>query len=135
MRKFETGATRDSDENKPDYEGYYSPPVVEAFGRYMTRHRVQADGHLRDSDNWQRGIPLEAYMKSLFRHFVDAWRIHRGGAGDMEEALCAMLFNVQGYLHEYLKVFTYGPLTPPRADAPTQGEARERIVRLKEGAA
>ena len=52
MRNFDTGATRDTDKGKNDYEGFYSPLVVEAFGDYMTKHQLQADGKLRDSDNW-----------------------------------------------------------------------------------
>ena len=112
MRHFDSGATRDDDKNKPDYEGFYSPLVIEAFGSYMNKHRIQADGELRDSDNWQKGIPKDAYMKSLWRHFLDAWFIHRGykridkQTGQeltMKEVLCAILFNVQGYLFEILK--------------------------------
>ena len=112
MRNFDTGATRDTDEGKNDYEGFYSPLVVEAFGNYMTKHRIQADGKLRDSDNWQKGIPKDAYIKSLWRHFLDMWFIHRGykrtdkQTGEvltMKEVLCAILFNVQGYLYEILK--------------------------------
>jgi len=30
------------------------------------------------------------------------WLAHRGG-GNPEEALCALLFNAQGYLHEMLR--------------------------------
>lgn len=106
MREFDTGATRDNDDTKPDYEGFMSPLVVEAFGAYMNKHRKQADGKLRDSDNWQKGIPMNAYMKSGFRHFVEWWKEHRGieTKDGIEEALCAMLFNVSGYLHEYLKL-------------------------------
>ena len=112
MRNFETGATRDSEEGKNDYEGFYHPLVVEAFGDYMNKHRIQADGKLRDSDNWQKGIPKTAYMKSLWRHFLDMWFIHRGykrsdkKTGEeltMSEVLCSILFNVQGYLYEVLK--------------------------------
>lgn len=106
MRHFNTGATRDSDEAKNDYEGFFSPIVIEAFGDYMTVHRKQADGKLRDSDNWQKGIPQDAYMKSLWRHFLDLWKLHRGyksGKITKTEACCAILFNVQGYLYEELK--------------------------------
>lgn len=108
MRQFETGATRDSDNQKIDYEGFLSPLVLERFGRYMHQHRLQADGRLRDSDNWQKGIPRTAYMKSAWRHFVDWWHGHRGARTreQLEEALCATIFNAQGYLHELLK-------TPP----------------------
>lgn len=105
MRNFETGATRDSDEGKFDYEGFISPLVIQRFGQYMHRHRVQADGNLRASDNWQKGIPLDAYIKSGWRHFMDWWRQHRGyvGQDELEESLCALMFNVMGYLHETLK--------------------------------
>lgn len=107
MRKFSSGATRDSDDTKIDFEGFLSPLVLRRFGEYMNRHRVQADGELRDSDNWQLGIPRDAYMKSMWRHFYDVWCCHRGHATlsseSQEEELCALLFNVQGYLHELLK--------------------------------
>ncbi|MCK5625051.1 hypothetical protein KAI04_04365 [Candidatus Pacearchaeota archaeon] len=105
IRKFDTGATRDTDSDKHDYEGYLSPIVLKRFGEYMTKHRVQSDGNLRDSDNWQKGIPKDAYMKSGWRHFMDWWSEHRGikTKEGIEEALCAILFNIQGYLHEYLK--------------------------------
>ncbi len=105
MRQFDTGAIRDSEEGKPDYEGYLSPTVLACFGAYMLRHQTQADGSLRNGDNWQKGIPRSVYMKSGFRHFMEWWRIHRNGAAPelLNEALCALLFNVMGYLHEHLK--------------------------------
>lgn len=104
-RYFENGAYRDTDTGKPDYEGYISPAVIRAFGRYMLRHQKQSDGVIRESDNWQKGIPMPEYMKSGFRHFMDWWELHRQGVRcpEMEEALCALMFNVMGYLHEYLK--------------------------------
>lgn len=105
IRKFDTGATRDSDSGKYDYEGFVSPLVLERFAAYMDRHRMQPDGSLRDSDNWQKGIPQTAYIKSGWRHFVDWWKEHRGirTKEGLEDALCALMFNVQGYLHEHLK--------------------------------
>jgi hypothetical protein len=105
MRKFKTGATRDNEEGKFDYEGFYNPLVIKRFGQYMDKHRKQADGKLRDSDNWQKGIPKDAYIKSAWRHFIDWWMEHRGykSREGIEDALCALLFNVQGYLFEILK--------------------------------
>ena len=109
MRTFETGATRDGDTTKLDYEGFLSPAVLRRFAEYMHKHRIQPDGELRASDNWQKGIPFEAYMKSLFRHFMDVWSMWRDrengyiGTALFEEALCAMLFNVQGLLFEALR--------------------------------
>lgn len=102
MRKFDSGATRDENQDKPNYEGFLSPLVLEEFGRYMHKHRYQADGEVRDGDNWQKGIPTDAYMDSLIRHMMDVWLHHRGyperAREDLKEALCAVLFNVQGIL-------------------------------------
>ena len=105
MRTFNSVATRDSDNNKNDFEGFLSPQVIECFGNYMTKHRKQADGNIRDSDNWQKGIPKDAYIKSAFRHLLDWWKEHRGikSKDGLIEALCALMFNVMGYLHETLK--------------------------------
>jgi hypothetical protein len=104
-RVFDTGATRDTDDNKLDYEGFLSPLVLERYAEYMHGKRFIKDLPRRDSDNWQKGMPLAVYMKSLWRHFVDVWKEHRGLATKegIEDALCAVLFNTMGYLHEYLK--------------------------------
>lgn len=102
MRRFSTGATRDTDEGKIDFEGFLSPIALEAFGYYMMKNQLQADGTMRESDNWQKGIPIEAYMKSAWRHWFSVWKKHRANEDNIED-LCAMLFNVQGLLHEQLK--------------------------------
>lgn len=104
-RTFETGATRDLDAGKFDYEGFLSPRALERFAAYMHENRFQRDGSIRESDNWQKGIPKDAYLKSLLRHVIDVWLIHRGqpAKDDLEQALCAVIFNAQGYLHEHLK--------------------------------
>lgn len=102
IRTFATGATRDTDAGKIDFDGFLSPAVLRAYGAYMHRHRVQSDGSIRDSDNWQKGIPREQYRKSAWRHFMDWWELHRAGQ-DATEAACALLFNVMGDMHEALK--------------------------------
>lgn len=115
MRKFETGATRDSDVGKYDYEAFFHPVVIEAVGRYMHKHRIQPDGSLRDGDNWQNGFGdnhCDVCIKSLWRHFLDFWYLHRGykridsKTGEevtQEEAGCAMLFNIMAYLWKILE--------------------------------
>lgn len=112
IRKFNTGATRDLDDTKHDFEGFQSPLVNHRFAEYMTQHRVQKDGSIRASDNWQKGIPLEAYIKSLVRHVEDL-RLHHDGFGplateSLENSLCAIIFNANGYLFETLKNRKYG---------------------------
>ena len=105
IRTFETGATRDSELGKLDYEGFLSPTVLKTYAEYMNKHRVQSDGKLRDSDNWQRGIPKSVYMKSLWRHFMDLWLEHRGfkSRDGLMNALCDIPFNAMGYMYETLK--------------------------------
>lgn len=105
IRKFETGATRDTDTNKLDYEGFLSPAVLTCYAEYMHKNRIQSDGTLRDSDNWQKGIPIPQYMKSLFRHFMDVWRWNRNLSirDTISNALCGVMFNSMGMLHELLK--------------------------------
>lgn len=109
VRTFTSGATRNLDYNKYDMEGFLNPLVLQRFGEYMHHHRTQPDGKIRDSDNWQLGIPKGALIKSAWRHFMDWWLYHRGykPKESIEEALCALLFNTQGYLLEILKERNY----------------------------
>jgi hypothetical protein len=116
VRVFESGASRDSDEDKLDYEGFFSPFVLTRRAEYMHKHRIHSDGSLRDSDNWQKGIPVDQYMKSLIRHVMEAWAAHRSGdVKVLEEALCAIGFNSDGALSELLK-------------APESGEPHLKLV-------
>ena len=78
VRTFDTGANRDVDEGKLDFEGFLSPTVLKAYAEYMHKNRTLRDGSLRDSDNWQKGIPIPVYMKSMYRHFFDVWSNYRG---------------------------------------------------------
>lgn len=108
IRAFATGATRDSDNGKLDYEAFINPLVLKRYAEFMHRHRIQSDGSVRDGDNWQKGIPLDAYAKSLNRHHMDFWLHHRGYTDeavdpDIEEVLCAIMFNSMGYLKEILE--------------------------------
>lgn len=104
MRTFKTGATRDSSDEKLDYEGFLSPLVLERYAQYLHKHRVQADGKVRDSANWQLGMDKSVYAKSLLRHTISFWKAHRGyKAEDIEESLSAIIFNASGYLFELLK--------------------------------
>lgn len=105
-RIFDSGATRDTADNKFDYEGFLSPYVITRFAAYMHENRKMKDGSMRESDNWQKGIPVDQYMKSAFRHFMMMWLLHRENAVDVDdfiEAACGVLFNVMGYMHEVLK--------------------------------
>jgi hypothetical protein len=117
IRTFPTGATRDSSGGKPDYEGYLAPLVLQRFGEYMLEHQVQANGIIRSSDNWQRGMPRGVYLSSLLRHVIGTtttpglWALHRSrqDGKEIEDALCAIIFNAQGYLLELIRARTVKP--------------------------
>lgn len=109
VERFTSGATRNDDSTKFDYEGFLNPEALHVFAAYMHLHRFQRDGSVRDSDNWQKGIPLRRYVKSLVRHVVDLWRMERGygvtnpDTGEphtKQELACAIVFNAMGYLKE-----------------------------------
>ena len=101
MRTFETGATRDSNEDKLDYKGFLSMIAIKQFAEYMHSHRKQADGSMRASDNWRKGIPVSAYEESMTRHVFE-W-LQALEAGDRDKAFeiaPAIFFNLQGFMHE-----------------------------------
>ena len=104
-RTFNTGANRNPDTGKLDFEGFLAPLVLERYAQYMDKHRHLADGTLRASDNWQKGIPVDVYVKSKWRHDFDVWKWHRGlpTTEPIEDALCAVLFNTMGLLLEVMK--------------------------------
>jgi hypothetical protein len=134
IRTFSTGATRDSVAGKLRYEGYFSPLVLKARAEYMRTHQVQADGELREPDNWQRGIPKAALMDSAFRHFMDWWLAHRGHAqrSEVQEAICALMFNAEAYLHAVLTeptaAYVNGPLFVPAYQHNTCADCGEQIT-------
>lgn len=110
LREFSTGATRDTSQMKLDPFGFISPLALHRFSEYMHKHRLQSDGKLRDSDNWKKGMPPMEYVRSLIRHVFDFWLVTSGlsprfdkKVSDPQEIACAILFNVQGFLHETLQ--------------------------------
>ena len=124
VRTFDTGATRSEDAGRTMYPGYFSFLVMERFGEYMTRHRIQEDGSLRDPDNWKKGMPTNSYRDGLFRHHqhlqlrMDGFQPNDPKAEPgIEDDLCAIIFNAQGLLHETLKQRRMGVVSRIVAEA------------------
>ena len=109
IRTFKTGATRNTEEGKLDFEAYFSPAVLERRAQYMKKHTIQSDGKSRSGDNWQHLFGDEHYnvcMKSALRHLHHWWTAHRTNpkpGEDIEEAICALMFNAEAYLFKLLQ--------------------------------
>lgn len=110
IRKFDTGATRDTLEDKLDYVKALCPLVLRRYVQYLDKHRLQPDGSMRSFNNWKKGIPRETYHSSKGRHFFADWLLEEGyevsdnhGPVDEEDVLCGELFNTMGKLREILK--------------------------------
>ena len=132
VRVLDSGATRSSLDGKFDYEGFFNPATLAVFADYLHRHRVQTDGSIRDSDNWQKGMDRDTCMKSALRHMMDTWAIHRGfevykeklpSGGEkthyilpseaatpgtwervyLYDCICGVIFNLNGYILEEVR--------------------------------
>jgi len=110
MRKFKTGATRDEVGGKLSYVKGLSPVVLKRYLQYLDAHRLQADGQKRNFDNWKLGIDQDTYLDGLGRHFWDVWLLCQGysaednhGPVELEDVLCAVMFNSMGMLFELIK--------------------------------
>jgi len=100
---FSTGASRDGDTDKLDYEGFISPVVLRRYAEFMHDCRKLPDGKIRDGDNWQKGIPITRYIKSLIRHTNEFWLIWRKEQKVDQTLACAVMFNIMGLLFEALE--------------------------------
>ena len=106
VRRFESGATR-SGGVKLEYTRFFDARVNKRLAEYMHKHREQADGTLREPDNWKKGIDKESYVASLARHEKDTELWLQGYPEEMtetiEDSLLAIMFNAHGMLYEILK--------------------------------
>jgi len=131
LRLFETGASRDTLTGKLSYIKALSPIVLRRYVEYIGIHRTLPDGSLRDWDNWKKGIPQEVYLDGLARHFMSVWLILHGfpardnhGTVTLSDALCGIIFNSQGMLHEVIMEQEHG-LEKPEGKIGTPQAVRE----------
>jgi len=110
MRTFDSGATRDTVEDKLSYVKALDPAVLTRYVEYLGKHRTMPDGSTRDWDNWKKGIPPETCLDSEGRHFLADWLMAEGyvatdnhGVVDEEDTLCAIMFNAMCRLRVLLQ--------------------------------
>jgi len=107
MRKW-GNATRDSNTNKPNHIGYRDILVEEAYDLYMLKHQKQADGTMRDADNWKSYFGEKHYkvcIESAYRHFEDWWKEFEGleSRDGIDEAINGLKFNIDAYYSKVLR--------------------------------
>jgi len=103
VQKFKTGAFRDTDTQKINIIGSFSPLVIRRFAEFMRDHNIKNGELQRDESNWKKGMPTKSYMESHARHSLDTWLTFEGYENfNIEDLLCADLFNTMGHLHEIL---------------------------------
>ena len=95
---YPSGATRDSEEGKLDYQGALSIEVLDSFVQYMDRHREMSPGSFRGMGNWKQGMPWARLMRSLTRHHFAVWR----NDGQKLDDLHAVLFNTMALIYQQL---------------------------------
>lgn len=91
MHETENGMLREDKAQKPNYLDYFTPEVMERYGRHMKKGEIK---HGRG--NWKKGgYPKHEYLESAFRHLLALWK------GDTsEDHAAALLFNAVGFMHE-----------------------------------
>ena len=97
IRKFETGAIRDSEIEKEDYIETISWTAFKRYAQYMTGKKAKYG-----AGNFKKGIPIESYERSLVRHLQKYLENkHEDGVVEVgEDHLSAMIFNIFGIMHE-----------------------------------
>lgn len=96
-RKFKTGAVRDSEDEKEDYIESISWLAMKRFAKYMTKCASRYG-----KGNWIKGIPTDAYERSLMRH-IQKYLSNKYYGSKSEigvDHLAAAMFNLQGLMHE-----------------------------------
>lgn len=100
-RKFDSGAIRDSEDGKEDYTETISWTAMKRYAQYMTgKKKTYGEG------NFKKGMPIDAYERSLIRH-LQKYMANKYEGGTCEKEgyhLCAMLFNIFGIIHEEEKL-------------------------------
>lgn len=101
MRKFETGAVRDSENGKEDYTETISWTAFKRYAQYMTKCAEKYG-----TGNFKKGINIDSYERSMIRH-LQKYMENKYEQGTIEtdsDHLSAMVFNIFGIMHEEERV-------------------------------
>lgn len=96
-RTFKTGAIRDTEDEKPDLVETKAFLADWRYAKYMTEKKKKYG-----SGNFKKGIPIEAYERSLMRHIYKYFMNKYEGASEEpnEDHLAGARFNLDGIMFE-----------------------------------
>ncbi len=87
-QSFDTGAVRDTQEDKPRYDLIPSTALYRVAMHY-------AKGAIKYSErNWEKGMPFSRFYASLFRHMM-AFAMGE----EKEDSLAGVVFNALAIMH------------------------------------
>lgn len=97
VRKFESGAIRDTSNGKESYIETLSWTALKRYAQYMTAKKAKYG-----AGNFKKGIPIESYEESLVRHIQKYLenKYENGNEEKGEDHLSAIIFNTFGIMHE-----------------------------------
>lgn len=87
-QQFETGAQRDTAKGKG------RPELISPFMLTRLSKWLEQGAEKYEARNWEKGIPEQRCVASLFRHLI----AHMRGLGD-EDHLAAIIFNAMAIIH------------------------------------
>ena len=118
-QEFETGARRDTQDDKPRY-ALISPIALRRLAELLGR------GAKKYGDrNWEKGIPLDRYYDSMFRHMQQWYE------GDVsEDHLAAVMFNAMAIIHTEQKIID-GELPLELGNAGSLLDGWKEVERIK----
>lgn len=108
---FKSGAIRDNQEGKPDFNETISWTAFNRYAKYMTGKKAKYG-----AGNFKKGIPTSSYVASMLRH-VDKWmrNTYENGQDELnEDHLSAIVFNVFGIMHNEGQAALPSPTPPPK---------------------
>ncbi len=97
IRKFSSGAIRESEEQKEDYTETISWTSFKRYAKYMTSKKNKYG-----SGNFKKGMDIPSYERSMLRH-VQKYMENKYEEGIIEtdqDHLSAIVYNVFGIMHE-----------------------------------
>ena len=113
---FSTGAVRDTADDKP------RPDLISPFALLRLGEWLRLGAEKYDERNWERGIPIQRCIASLYRHLL----AYQAGEND-EDHMAAIMCNAMFVIHNE-EMIADGVLPAELDDMPEYRPIDEKVV-------